>query len=132
MNENMEIIKFCRGFMRGMSDLPIRPSEFAVLNVMCALPGPHTPAALAEKLGVSKPMISSHLSVLIGRGFVVRVPSPEDGRSSYVVPTKSGGELFKIYAVNSEKINLLVSGMGQKNFDKFIQLIVRANQIMGD
>ena len=95
MNENMEMVRFCRGFLRGVSDLPIRPSEFAVLEILCAVPGAHTPASLAEKLGVSKPMLSAHLSSLIRRGVVLRVPSPEDGRSTYVVPTKMGKELFK-------------------------------------
>jgi DNA-binding MarR family transcriptional regulator len=132
MNENMEMVRFCRGFLRGVSDLPIRPSEFAVLEILCAVPGAHTPASLAEKLGVSKPMLSAHLSSLIRRGVVLRVPSPEDGRSTYVVPTKMGKELFKKYSVNSEKMNVLKSALGQKNFDRFVQLIVRANQILGN
>lgn len=132
MNENMEMVRFCRGFLRGVSDLPIRPSEFAVLEILYAVPGAHTPASLAEKLGVSKPMLSAHLSSLIRRGVVLRVPSPEDGRSTYVVPTKMGKELFKKYSVNSEKMNVLKSALGQKNFDRFVQLIVRANQILGN
>lgn len=132
MNENMEMVRFCRGFLRGVSDLPIRPSEFAVLEILCAVPGAHTPASLAEKLGVSKPMLSAHLSSLIRRGMVLRVPSPEDGRSTYVVPTKMGKELFKKYSVNSEKMNVLKSALGQKNFDRFVQLVVRANQILGN
>lgn len=132
MNESVEMIKFCRGGLRDVSDLPIRPSEFAVLNILCVMPGPHTPANLAEKLGVSKPMMSAHLSSLIGGGFVLRMPSPEDGRSTYVMPSKTGAELFKKYSINSERMNALKVGLGQKNFDKFIQLIVRANEILGN
>ena len=131
MNENIELIKFCRGFLRGVSELPIRPSEFAVLGIMCATPGPHTPAGLAEIMGVSKPMLSAHLSALMAGGFVLRIPSPEDGRSVYVMPSKSGAELFKkLNEKKSEKICALVSGLGQKNFDKLIQLIKRANRIL--
>lgn len=132
MNESMELIKFCRGGLRGVSDLPIRPSEFAVLNLLCVMSGPHTPATLAEKLGVSKPMLSALLASLIKRGFVLRMPSPEDGRSTYVIPSKAGAELVKNYSINSEKMNALKAGMGQKNFDKFIQLIVLANEILGN
>ncbi len=131
MNGNVELIKFCRIFMRGMAELPIRPSEFTVLGIMCSSPGPHTPAVLAEMLGVSKPMLSAHLSSLMAAGFVLRVPSPEDGRSVYVMPSKSGAELFKRFNENkSEKINALIAGLGQKNFDKLIQLVMRANRIL--
>lgn len=130
MNDSIEMIRFCRAFLRGVSDLPIRPSEFAVLGIMCSTSGPHTPAGLAEIMRVSKPMLSAHLSALVAGGFVLRVPSPEDGRSVYVMPSKTGMRLFQKYATDSEKVKILKAGLGQKNFDKFIQLIKQANRIL--
>lgn len=127
-----EIMRFCRAVMRSVcDDMPIRASQFAVLNIMCTVPGPHVPAALADALHVSKAMISSHIAALISQGLIVRVPSPEDGRSVYVMPSKRGRDLFnKIVRQKAEKLNLLKAGMGVDNFDMLIQLIVKANKII--
>ena len=110
-------MRFCRAIMRNAGDdMPIRTSQFAVLNIMCTVPGPHVPAALADALRVSKAMISAHIAALMAHGLVVRVPSPEDGRSVYVMPSKRGRELFnKISKQNNEKMNVLKSQMGAKN-----------------
>ena len=129
---NAEIMRFCRAIMRNAGDdMPIRTSQFAVLNIMCTVPGPHVPAALADALHVSKAMISAHIAALMVHGLVVRVPSPEDGRSVYVMPSKRGRELFnKISKQNNEKMNVLKSQMGAKKFDMLVQLIATANQII--
>lgn len=126
-----EIMRFCRAFMRDMGDMPIRNSQYAVLNIMCTTPGPHVPVGLAETLGVSKAMVSAHLAALMKRGLVVRVPSPEDGRSVYVMPSKRGKDLFnKIAQVNNEKLNLIKTQLGAKKFDAFIKLVSQVNQII--
>ena len=129
---NAEIMRFCRVVMRNAGDdMPIRASQFAVLSIMCTTPGPHVPAILAETLHVSKAMISAHLAVLIEHGLVVRVPSPEDGRSVYVMPSKRGKDLFnKISQTNNEKMNLIKSKLGTKKFDMFVRLITQVNQII--
>ena len=124
-------MRFCRAFMRDMGDMPIRNSQYAVLNIMCTTPGPHVPVGLAETLGVSKAMVSTHLAALMKRGLVVRVPSPEDGRSVYVMPSKRGKDLFnKIAQVNNEKLNLIKTQLGAKKFDAFIKLVSQVNQII--
>ena len=127
-----EIMRFCRACLRNVGDgMPIRASQFAVLHIMCTEPGPHVPAILAQKLHVSKAMISSHIAALIQSGLIVRVPSPEDGRSVYVMPSKRGRDLFnKISRQNVEKMHVLKSKMGAKKFDTLIQLISIANQIV--
>ena len=129
---DVEIMRFCRAFMRNVGDdMPIRASQFAVLNIMCTMPGPHVPAALADALRVSKAMISAHIAALMAHGLVVRVPSPEDGRSVYVMPSKRGRDLFnKISKQNAEKMNALKSQMGVKKFETLVQLIMTANKII--
>ena len=128
----VEIIRFCRAVLRNIGDdMPIRMSQFEVLNSMCTCPGPHMPAALADMLGVSKAMISKHISVLLSNGLIVRVPSPEDGRSVYLVPSKRGLDLFKKLSKQSaEKMNALKTQMGPKKFEALVKLIVTANQII--
>lgn len=126
-----EIVRFCRVFVRNVGNIPIRSSEFAVLDIICALPGPHTPVEMARKLGVSKAMISGHLSVLINKGYVVRVPSPEDRRSVYVMPTKRGKDLFnEISRANNNKINDIKSKIGDEKFSEFVQIIRQINQFL--
>ena len=128
---DVEIMRFCRAFMRDMGDMPIRNSQYAVLNIMCTTPGPHVPVVLAETLGESKAMVSAHLVALMERGLVVRVPSPEDGRSVYVMPSRRGKDLFnKIAQANNEKLNLIKAQLGAKKFDAFIKLISQVNQII--
>ena len=128
----MEIMRFCRAILRNAGeDMPIRMSQFAVLNIMCTRPGPHMPAALADVLGVSKAMISGHIAALVSRGLVSRVQSPEDGRSVYVMPSKSGRDLFnKVSKQNADKMNVLKAQMGAKKFDTLVRLIAQANQII--
>lgn len=128
---DVEIMRFCRAFMRDMGDMPIRNSQYAVLNIMCTTPGPHVPVGLAETLGVSKAMVSAHLVALMERGLVVRVPSPEDGRSVYVMPSRRGKDLFnKIAQANNEKLNLIKAQLGAKKFDAFIKLVSQVNRII--
>lgn len=80
---------------------------------------------------MSKAMISAHISALISHGLIVRVPSPDDGRSVYLMPSKRGRDLFnKISKQNADKMNRLKSQMGVKNFDTLVRLITTANQII--
>lgn len=131
---NMEIVRFCRAFMRNVGDdMPIRTSQFAVLNIMCTEPGPHVPAVLAQKLHVSKAMISGHIAALIQSGLIVRVPSPEDGRSVYVMPTKRGRDLFnKIVRKNTDKTNVIKAQLGAKKFDAFVKMVAQINKIIDE
>lgn len=68
--------------------LPIRPSEMGVLNILAETPGPHTPVMLAELLGVSKPMITVHLTSLSDKGYITKKQSTEDKRAYHIIPTE--------------------------------------------
>ena len=61
---NAILSKFSKNYMELKKDLPIRPSEMGLLNIITNTEGPHTPVVLAEMLGVSKPMISAHITSL--------------------------------------------------------------------
>lgn len=131
---NEEIMRFCRAFMRNKSvDLPVRPSQFAVLDIMCSVPGMLTPVELSRRLGVSKAMISMHLSALVDMGLVMRVQSPEDGRSIVVMPSRQGVELFnKVSRASNKRVEILYKKMGKGQFDELLRLIGVANQILDD
>lgn len=127
----MEIMRFCKLYMRGGIELPIRPSEMGVLNIVCSSAGPHTPVSLAKEIGVSRPMIAAHLNVLVAHGFVSRIPSPEDGRSFYIMPTKRGKDLFeRVSKFERERLYAIETKLGQKKFAEFIRLISSVNQVL--
>ena len=126
-----EIMRFCRAYARMCPSLPIRRSQMAVLSVLCSSPGPHTPAAVAEVMGVSRPMVTTHMSVLCDAGYVVRMASPDDGRSVYMLPTKSGKKLYTDYVnANNRIMSELSNKMGAKNFATFVKLVTMANKIL--
>ena len=132
MAEN-EIALFCQAYMRARPRLPIRHSEMAVLDILCGVAGTHTPVSLSQALGVSRPMVASHLAALQRAGYVTRVASPEDGRSVYILPTKSGKKLYAEYnSANQRIFAKLTQQMGTKKFETFVKLIAMANKILDE
>ncbi len=118
---------FCHNCARGMEKLPLRFGDIVLLHILCSRPGGHTPATLAADLGVSKPMITMRLNNLIQDGYVVRLPSPTDGRSVYVMPTKKATDVIA-QIEQAPVLKKIKEKLGAKNFDKFLELINLANK----
>ncbi|MBR2482721.1 MAG: winged helix-turn-helix transcriptional regulator [Alphaproteobacteria bacterium] len=117
---------FCRMYEEIGANFPIRNSEMNVMKIICSTVGPHTPVLLADMLGVSKPMVTTLINSLISQGFVAKIPSPEDGRSFYVMPTKRGRALFdKFRAERDDFLSQIKSRLGRADFDVLIDLIER-------
>lgn len=125
---NAVFSKFCKNYMELKKDLPIRPSEMGVLNIITETPGPHTSVQLADLLGVSKPMITTHLSVLLKKGYVTKQQATEDKRVFYILPTDKAKELV---ANEKEKLHQqlsrFVAKIGTDEFDHLMQLLNEAN-----
>ena len=68
MNANIVFSKFSRDYMGLRKNLPIRPSEMGVFNIITQRDGDFTPLTLVEMLGVSKMMIAAHLQTLLKKG----------------------------------------------------------------
>lgn len=131
LTANAELSKFSRNYMQLKKNLPIRPSEMGVLNIVVQTKGPHTSVVLAEMLGVSKPMITAHITALMKQGYVTKTPSPDDGRAAYILPTDKAVEL--VAAAQKETDNQLrhmMNTLGQNDFYALVTLITRANHIM--
>lgn len=128
---NAALSIFSKNYMELKKGLPIRPSEMGVLNIISETPGPHTPVMLACLLGVSKPMITAHLTSLINKGFITKKPSNEDKRAYYILPTEKGLELVENAKVDMNKnLEILINGMGREKFDEFVLLAQQANEIL--
>lgn len=135
MNEflmaNAEFSKFSRNYMELKKGLPIRPSEMGVLNIIAETPGPHTPVLLAELLGVSKPMIAAHVSVLMEKGYIVKQQSSDDKRVFYVLPTEKALALVASAKEDmDQQLSQLVENMGQNEFRTLVSLVKEANKIL--
>ncbi len=128
---NAALSKFSRNYMELKKNLPIRPSEMGVLNILAATPEPHTPMMLAELLGVSRPMVAAYLSSLSEKGYIKKERSADDGRAYYVLLTTKALELVELARADTRRhLDALIAAMGQAEFDQLVQLIRRANQVL--
>ena len=127
MNANIVFSKFSRNYMELKKDLPIRPSEMAVLNIITQREGKFTPLMIADLLGVSKPMIAAHIRVLLKKGYILKERSEDDGRSFYVLPTDKAVALTdKFNAKQTEYLKNLESSLGEAEFNKLVLLLDKA------
>lgn len=128
---NAVLSVFSKNYMELKKGLPIRPSEMGVLNILAQMPGPHTSVMLAQMLGVSKPMITAHLTSLADKGYITKEPSKEDKRAYYIIPTQKAQALVESAKRDmDQQLTKLIDAMGQAEFDKLVSLAQEANKIM--
>lgn len=128
--ENAELSKFSRYYMDLKRGLPIRPSEMGVLNILTGTPGPHTSVMMAERLNVSKPMITALLNSLLEKGYVIKEQSLDDKRIYYAYPTEMALELVASAREDTKQhLDRLAEAMGQADYDTWIRLTKIANQV---
>ena len=129
-NANAIFSIFSKKYMELKKDLPIRPSEMGVLNIITKKEGVFTPLMLAELLEVSKPMITNHITVLEKKGYVIREYSKEDKRSFYLMPTEKAKELVKVTEKKMNKyLQQIENSLGKDDFDKLLQILTDTNKI---
>ena len=80
LHANIVLSKFSRDYIDLKNDLPIRPSEMGVVNVLVKRDGKLTPLAIADILGVSKTMVATHIATLEKQGYIVKQASQTDKR----------------------------------------------------
>lgn len=133
MNANMVFSKFSRDYTELKKDLPIRPSEMGVLNIITKREGDHTPLRIAELLGVSKPMIAAHLRVLLKKGYIYKEASLDDKRSFYVRPTETAQALTEEFEKKqTEYLKTIEAKLGKEKFAQLIQLLGETQEILNE
>ena len=131
LTANAVLSIFGKSYAELKKDLPIRPSEMGVLNIITETPGPHTPIMLAEALKVSKPMITAHLTSLMNKGYITKQPSPEDKRAYYILPTEKALGLVKDAKEDLYwHLEQLENGLGKERFDLLVKLAEEATNIL--
>ncbi|MGE3747546.1 MAG: MarR family transcriptional regulator, partial [Sphingomonadaceae bacterium] len=84
------------GYVRsGKPDLTNR--QMALLMLVYETRGPHTVRGLAQKLGVSKPVVTRALNTLATLGYLRRERDEADGRNVFVAQTESGAEFLEAF-----------------------------------
>ena len=128
---NAVLSKFCKGYMELKKDLPIRPSEMAVLNIIVKRDGRFTPLMIAQLLEVSKSMITAHISVLEKKNYIEKEPSKEDKRSFYVIPTQKAKQLVETAGETTKKhLQYLENEIGSDNYSNLLNILNETNKIL--
>ncbi len=90
------------------SDLPdLTNRQMGIMLSVALAPGPHTVRGLAERLTVSKPVVTRALNKLTALGYLARKRDRRDGRNIFVEITRPGTEFL-------EKFNQLI-GQGDQS-----------------
>lgn len=133
INANITLSKFCKGYMELKKELPIRPSEMGVLNIIVQREGKFTPLMIAELLEVSKPMITAHITVLEKKGYIRKECLINDKRSFYVAPTDKAVELVKITAEKTKRyLCYMEAALGAETFETLLIILNDSNKILSD
>ena len=123
LHANVVLSKFSRDFIQLKNDLPIRPSEMSVVNVLVKKQEKLTPLAIADILGVSKTMIATHISALEKQGYITKEASQVDKRSFFVLPTNKAKTLVEQMDKKSySQLKSLEQTMGADMFDALVTL----------
>lgn len=131
VNANIVFSKFCNGYTALKKDLPIRPSEMGVLNILVQREGHFTPMMIAELLEVSKPMITAHITVLGKKGYIRKEYSKEDRRSFYVIPTDKARALVEKTAEKMrEYLSQIEASLGEERFEALLNVLNDTNTIL--
>lgn len=128
---NAVLSMFSKNYMELKKGLPIRPSEMGVLNIIAETEGQYTPVKLADMLGVSKQMITAHISSLESKGYIMKAPCSQDKRAYYIIPTDKALELVESAKADlNEKLEQLENELGANEFNTLVKLAEKANEIM--
>lgn len=135
MQENIilaaeEISMFCRMQMYVKKGLPIRSSEMGVLIYIQKQDIAVTPLMISNFFQIAKPSVTAMVNELIKKNYLDKVPSPTDGRSYTLSITDKGKTLVEsTHDEYFKAIELLKEKMGAEDFEVFIKLLQRANDI---
>lgn len=78
------------------SELPdLTNRQMGIMLSVALAPGPHTVRGLAERLGVSKPVVTRALNKLTALGYLQRKRDRNDGRNIFVEITRPGADFLE-------------------------------------
>lgn len=138
MNQNINkymdsISRFCRSQINFKRDLPIRSSEMGVLIYIEKNNNKVTPVMISSFFGISKPAVTTMINSLVKKEYLTKMNCQNDKRSYTLKLTLQGYNLLNsTYDEYFKMIELIKNGMGKQEFEVFIELIQKANRILGE
>lgn len=131
MKASEQISLFCRLNLNTKKELPIRSSEMGALIYLVKTEGEKTPLALAQFFKVTKAMATNMVTSLLTNGYIQKKQSEVDRRSFLLIPTKKAIDLVEdTYHEYFKTMLSLQQKMGKGEFDKLIELLKKANEIL--
>lgn len=86
---------------------------------------------LVEDMKVSKPMVSKLSNALEKKGYLKRIPDPEDHRGIYLFLTPEGKQMLeKEHRAFQQAADCIVSRMGEEDIDTLIRLLYKLSDIV--
>ncbi|MFC4772775.1 MarR family transcriptional regulator [Enterococcus hermanniensis] len=121
---------FNRLWLNTKKDLPIRPSEMSLLLLLIEKNEPVMPKTAADKLKVTKQMVTTMSNKLQQAGYVEKVASTKDKRSHGLIATTKGQELVEQRYEEYFKIVGWLRKEMHEEFPTFIRLLDEATEIL--
>lgn len=127
------VSRFCRLQMNVKRDIPIRASEMGALIYVEKSDKPATPLMISNFFGIAKPSVTDMVNSLVKKDYLIKIPSKVDKRSYALKVTLKGHELLEnTYNEYFRTLELLEERMGYQEFNLFIQLLQKANNILSE
>ena len=106
----------------------LQSSHYAFVLAICREPG-RSQEDLARELCVNKSTVARNVNCLEEKGYVTRIPLPQDKRQFSVFPTdKAQRVLPEIKAVSSEWMTQLSEGIPPAELDTFDSVLKRMQE----
>lgn len=122
---------FCRLYINTKKELPVRSSHMGLLILTVKSETPVTPMDAARYFQVKKSRITAMAASLEQEGYLIKQPSPTDGRSYLLVPTgKTVQMVEETYAEYFRVMKILYRGLGKNDYQDLIRLLAQANEIL--
>ena len=125
--------RFCRLNIKGRSNKSLSPGEIAIMLYLFSERTVHTSVEAASYFMVSKPAISKIVTSLEQRDLISKEKSALDARV-IELQLKDKGRCAIMSVIESfEKITDLLKGkIGEDDFDRFIEIMENANDIISE
>ena len=106
----------------------LQSSHYAFVLAICREPG-RSQEELARELCVNKSTAARNVNYLEEKGYVSRLPLPQDKRQFSVFPTEKARQVLpEIKAASAEWMTRLSEGIAQEDLDIFISVLQRMQE----
>ena len=109
------------------SPLPLTISQFHILKLM-TVTGRHQIGEISTFLGVSAPAVTKSVDKLEGLGLVMRVPSEDDRRATWLAPSLKGKRLVEKYEeLKAKRLHPILDTFPAEDLERFSEMLERVS-----